>query len=162
MQPVQSKKPRSNSFVFFGISIAMVAVSVIAFAVFANLNRTIKMTSGKVVDSYTKKEFVSRKQTADQEYEVVRYAIDGKEYFGKAASPKTGSSSQWVTVYYYEKFPSMAWYYKKDNASLIFCSLFGSLSLLCFLYSGSRFRKSYMTAAAQKQPRAAMGKKRTE
>jgi hypothetical protein len=56
----------------------------------------------------------------------------------------------------------MAWYYKRDNASMIFCSLFGALSLLCFLYSGSRLRKNSLAAGAQKQPVAAKVKKRAE
>ncbi len=141
-QPQQIVKKTSNAGILFVISLVLVALGIAAFAVFANLNRTIKMTSGKVVDSYTKKEFASRKQTVDQEYEVVRYAIDGKEYLGKTASPRTGGASQYVTVYYYEKFPAMAWFYKKNNASTIFCSLFLTVALICLAYSGMRMKKN--------------------
>ncbi|HMD67951.1 MAG TPA: hypothetical protein VKF42_03665, partial [Chitinivibrionales bacterium] len=93
-QPAVTPKKPSNAWILLVISVILVALSIAGFAVFINLNRTIKMTSGKVVDSYTKKEFASRKQTVDQEYEIVKYAVDGKEFSGKTAAPKTGSSSQ--------------------------------------------------------------------
>jgi uncharacterized protein YxeA len=152
-QPQQVAKKPSSAGIFFVVSLVLVLLSLASIAVFANLNRTIKMTAGKVVDSYTKKEFASRKQTIDQEYEVVRYTVDGKEYSGKTAAPKTGYSSQYVTVYYYEKFPGLAWFYKKNNASIVFCSLFAALFLCSLGYSGYRLRKNVAAASvARKQP----------
>jgi len=150
-QPALTPKKPSNAWILFVISIVLIAVSIAGFAVFINLNRTIKMTSGKVVDSYSKKEFASRKQTIDQEYDVVRYTVDGKEYSGKTAAPKTGSSSQYMTVYYYEKFPGMAWFRSKNNSSMAFCSLFAAVSLMMLWYSVHRMRKNAQAAATLKQ-----------
>jgi cell division protein FtsB len=150
-QPAVTPKKPSNAWILLVISVILVALSIAGFAVFINLNRTIKMTSGKVVDSYTKKEFASRKQTVDQEYEIVKYAVDGKEFSGKTAAPKTGSSSQYETVYYYEKFPGMPWFRSKSNSSMAFCSLFAALSLALLAYSGYRLRKNAQAAAALKK-----------
>jgi|WetSurMetagenome_2_1015567.scaffolds.fasta_scaffold00707_7 hypothetical protein len=159
-QPVQPQKKSSTALVFLIVSIVMFALSIAGFAVFASLNGTIKMTSGKVVDSYSKKEFASRKQTVDQEYDVVKYSIDGKEYTGKTAASRTGSSSQYVTVYYYEKFPGMAWFYKKNNSIMIFCSLFAVLSLSLFAYSGYRVRKNTLAAGALKRQQTKKDKRK--
>jgi uncharacterized protein YxeA len=150
-QPVVTPKKPSNAWILLVISIVLVVLSIAGFAVFINLNRSIKMTSGKVVDSFSKKEFASRKQTIDQEYDVVQYTIEGKQYTGKTAAPRTGSSSQYITVYYYEKFPAMAWFRSKNNSSMAFCSLFAAVSLILLFYSGYRIRKNALAAEAFKK-----------
>jgi|GEM_PF-1627584 uncharacterized protein YxeA len=160
-QPAPVPKKPSNARVFFFISLALLLLSVASFAVFVSLNRTIKMTYGKVVDTYTKKEFASRKQTVDQEYDLIRYTVDGKEYKGKTAAPKAGGSSQYVPVYYYERFPWAAWYYSKNNASIIFCLLCAAIALGLLLYSGNRLLKNARASApAKKQQQPPKGEKR--
>ncbi len=150
-QPTPVPKKPSSARILFIVSLILVLLSGASFAVFMSLNRTIKMTYGKVVDTYTKKEFASRKQTVDQEYDLIRYTVDGKEYKGKTAAPKTGGSPQYEPVYYYEKFPWAAWFYNKNNASIIFCSLFAAIALSLLLYSGNRMLKNARAAALMKK-----------
>ncbi len=151
-QPAPVPKKPSSAHIFFIVSLSLLVLSIAGLFVFTGLNRTIKMTYGKVVDSYTKKEFESRKQTVDQQYDYVRYTVDGKEFTGKTAVPKTGGSSQYVPVYYYQKFPWAAWYYNKDNSSVIFCLMLFAVFLISALYSGNRMLKNDRASPlAQKQ-----------
>ena len=86
------------------------------------LNRHVEKTGGTVVETYSKKTFVSRKQTADTEILVVKYTVRGTSYTGKTER-RPGSSQDFVPVYYYRDLPSMAWYYRKDNPNLVYCSV---------------------------------------
>jgi hypothetical protein len=97
------------------------------------LNRTIKVTEGKVVDSYSKKTFASRKQTVDQEYDVIRYMINGKEYTGTAAATRAGGS--YASVFYYEKYPQFAWYNKRSNPNQTYCILTAMLAAIIIAFS---------------------------
>ena len=92
---------------------------------------------------------------------MVQYTIEGKQYTGKTAAPKTGYSSQYVTVYYYEKFPGMAWFRSKNNSSMAFCSLFAVVSLALLAYSGYRLRKNALAAATFKQQQPKKGQNKS-
>jgi flagellar basal body-associated protein FliL len=148
-QPDQPAKKPSPALLFLIISLVVLVAGAAGIAVFVNLNQTVKMTSGKVVETFTKKEFATRKQTVDREYEVVRYTVDGKEYTKKTAMPRTGGSSQYITVYYYEKYPGLAWFFKKGNSNIFFCSLIAALAAAGVLLSAMQMKKS---GAAATQP----------
>jgi uncharacterized protein YxeA len=123
MPPQSKPKPVSKTVIaIFVGSLICCLLCIVGVFVFSHLNTTIKVADGKVKDSYTKKEFASKKQTYDQEYDIVRYVVDGKEYFGKTAAPKTGSS-QYITVFYYEKYPQYPWFKSKTNSAVFFCIL---------------------------------------
>jgi preprotein translocase subunit SecF len=151
---VGPKKSPSLSKWFFLTSLVILVLSCATFGIFLHLNHTIKVTSGKVVDTYSKKEFASRKQTYDREYDVVRYAIDGKEYTGNVAARPGGS--QYATVFYYEKFPQFAWYNKKSNPNQMYSVFLAVLAAAAMLFSLSNMRKRPEPAAAQngKKPRS--------
>jgi hypothetical protein len=155
--PVPKKSPAAM--VFFVVFLALFAASAAGVVVFVKLNRTVRLTTGKIVDSYTKKEFASRKQTYDQEYDVVKYAVDGREYTGKTAKPKTGYSSQYVTTYYYPKFPGNAWFFKKSNPGVFYSSLVAVLSLGALLISLSGMVKKTAVAVQPQVQAKNPGKK---
>jgi hypothetical protein len=148
-QPVQTKKHPSLSRWSFCISLLVLVLSCVAFGVFMHLNRTIKVTGAKVVDTYTKKAFASRKQTYDQEYEVVRYTIGGKEYTGTVAAPRQGAS-QYVTVFYYQRFPQFAWFNKRSNANQTYSVLLALLAAAIMAFSLQSMRKRPGAAAVRK------------
>jgi hypothetical protein len=145
---VGSKKSSSVSKWFFLISLIIFVLSCAASGVFLHLNRTIKVTGGKVVDTYSKKEFASRKQTYDQEYDVIRYTIDGKEYTGTVAAPRSGGS-QYATVFYYQRFPQFAWYNKKSNPNLMYSVIMAVLAAVIMAFSMQSMRKRPEPGAAQ-------------
>ena len=115
-QPPTNKKPPSKS-MFFG-SIALFIISALLFGCIIKLNHRIDRTSGKVVETYTKRTFASRKQSTEREFLVVSYTINGKEYTGKTMR-REGFSQDYVPVYYYPSFPGLAWFYKKANANIV-------------------------------------------
>jgi preprotein translocase subunit SecF len=133
-QPVPVKKKSSLPMWFFLISLFVCVLGCVGFGIFMHLNRTVKVTGGKVVDTYSKKTFASRKQTIDQEYDVIRYTINGKEYTGTAAAPRSGSS-QYVTVFYYEKFPQYAWYIKRSNPNQTYSALLAVIAGISMFFS---------------------------
>jgi hypothetical protein len=149
-QPVVKRSSALKTFFFVSLGLLLLGTACLIF--FVKLDRTIKTASGKVVETYSQKEFASRKQTVDREYEIIRYTVQGKEYTGKSAVPRTGES-QYVPVFYYEKFPDMAWYYKKENSNVVFSSLFVVLSALAFFYALYRIgiRPKAQTAPASKK-----------
>ena len=149
-QPLVRKKSSSISKWFFLSSLAVFVLSCAAFGVFLHLNRTIKVTGGKVVDTYSKKAFASRKQTYEQEYDVIRYTINGKEYTGTAQAPKSGGS-QYATVFYYEKFPQFAWYNKKSNPNRTYSALMAVLAAVILFFSLQSMRKRPDAAAVQNE-----------
>jgi hypothetical protein len=118
---------QSSSKGLFYFCLALFVASACAFAFVMKLERKIEKTSGKVVETYSKKTFVSRKKSYDQEYAVVRYSAGGKEYTGKTLRRTT---SDVIHVYYYAGFPAMAWFYKKENPNIVYCSILMALSLL--------------------------------
>jgi hypothetical protein len=150
-QPAEIQKKSPTAMIFFVVFLAVFAASSAGIVVFVRLNQAVKMTQGKVMETYSKKEFASRKQTYDREYGVIKYSAEGKEYTGKTAMPKTGYSSQYVTVYYYPKFPANAWYFKKSNPGVFFCSLSAVLSLAVLLYALSRILKKMAVAVPAQQ-----------
>jgi flagellar basal body-associated protein FliL len=154
-QPDQPVKKPALALWFLIISLIVLLASAGGIVAFVKLNRTIKMTSGKIVETFTKKEFATRKQTVDREYDVVRYTVDGKEYMKKTATPKTGYSSQYITIYYYEKYPGFAWFFKKGNSNIFFCSLIAALAAAGVLFSAMQMKKSGAAATqTQKQQQA--------
>jgi hypothetical protein len=134
-----SKKYFLGSLILFIMSAALLGY-------FIKLNHCIEKTSGKVIDTYTKKTFASRKQQVDQEFLVVSYSIDGKEYRGKTMR-RNGGSSEYVPVFYYPGFPGYPWFYKKANANVIYCSIFILLSCIATVMTGSNLRKAKTLAA---------------
>jgi flagellar basal body-associated protein FliL len=156
-QPVKKQSP---ALWFLIISLVVLLAGAGGIVVFVKLNQTVKMTSGKIVETFTKKEFATRKQTVDREYEVVRYTVDGKEYTKKTATPRAGFSSQYVTVYYYGKYPGFAWFFNKSNSGLFFCSLIAALSAAAAIYSAARLKKNGPAPAlARKQQQVKKGAK---
>jgi hypothetical protein len=140
-QPEQPVKKPSLALWLLIISLIVMLAGAGGTVAFANMSKTIKMTSGKIVDTFTKKEFASRKQTIDREYEVVRYTVEGKDFTKKVAMPRAGYSSQYVTVYYYEKYPGYAWFFKKSNTSVFFCALIAGLAAAAAAFSAFRMVK---------------------
>lgn len=130
---------------FFLCSLIALVLSCATYGIFMHLNRTIKVAEGKVVDTYSKKTFASRKQTIDQEYDVIRYAINGKEYTGTAEAPKSGGS-QYATVFYYEKFPQLAWYNKRSNPNQTYAALVALLAAVVMAFSLRSLTKRTETA----------------
>jgi hypothetical protein len=122
----------------FLLCLIVFVLSSCAFALIMKLDRKIEKTSGKVIDSYQKKTFASRKQSYNQEYLVVRYEVNGKEYTGKAVRRTSGD---FVPVYYYHGFPGMGWFYKKGNPNLAYCCIFMTLSLLGVILARPQLKK---------------------
>jgi hypothetical protein len=148
-QPIVGPKRSSSlSKWFFLTSLVILVLSCATFGIFMHLNHSIKVTSGKVVDTYSKKAFASRKQTIDQEYDVIRYTINGKEYTGTAAAPRSGGS-QYATVFYYEKFPQFAWYNKKSNPNQTYSALLAVLAAAVMAFSLQSMRKRPESSAAR-------------
>ncbi|HUI92042.1 MAG TPA: DUF3592 domain-containing protein [Chitinivibrionales bacterium] len=157
-QPEQPVKKSSVALWLLIISLVVMLAGGAGIVAFANLNKTVKMTSGKIVDTFTKKEFASRKQTIDREYDVVRYTVDGKEYTKRVAMPGAGYSSQYVTVYYYEKHPGHAWFFKKSNSSIFFSSLIAALGAVGAILAALRMAKGGPAPVpSQKQPAGKKG-----
>jgi hypothetical protein len=141
---------------FFGSLIAFL-VSAALLGCFIKLNHHVEKTSGKVIDIFTKKTFASRKQQVDQEYLVVSYSYNGKDYTGKAVR-RSGASSEYVPVYFYPAFPGYAWFYKKANANVIYCAIFMLLSVIAVVMTGSDLRKTKNAAAASAGSKKKQGK----
>jgi flagellar basal body-associated protein FliL len=157
-QPDQPVKKSSLALWLLIISLVFLFAGAGGIVEFVNLNKTVKMTSGKIVETFTKKEFATRKQTVDREYEVVRYTVEGKDYTKKTAMPRAGYSSQYITVYYYEKYPGFAWFFNKSNTGLFFCSLIAALAAAGAILSAMRLKKnSPAPAQAQRQQQAKKG-----
>jgi hypothetical protein len=130
--PIQKKTSVSKWFFLSSLIAFLLGCS--CYGMFMHLNRTIRVVEGKVVDTYSKKTFASRKQTIDQEYDVIRYTINGKEYTGTAQAPKSGVS-QYATVFYYEKFPQFAWYNKRSNPNQTYSAFLTALAAAIMVFS---------------------------
>ena len=126
-QPPQTTQKPSHGFLI--VSLCVLIVSSALFFLFLKLDRTIEKTAGKVVETYTKKSFASRKQTYDQEYFIVSYSVNGKEYTKKTPH-RSGYGEDYIPVYYYKSFPGFAWCYSKANANAIYCTIVMFLSLM--------------------------------
>jgi hypothetical protein len=151
-KPVESKTGSSVK-PFFLLCLIVFALSACAFALVVNLDRKIVKTSGKVIDSYSKKSFVSRKQSVEQEYLVVQYEVNGKQYSGTTPRRKGGD---FVPVFYYQAFPGMPWFFKKENPNMVYCCIFMTLSLLGLVLSRPKIKKA---ASASGQVTAKQKKK---
>jgi preprotein translocase subunit SecF len=152
------KKSSPVSKWFFLTSLIVFVLSCAAFGIFMHLNRTIKVTGGKVVDTYSKKAFASRKQTYDQEYDVIRYTIAGKEYTGTVVAPRSGGS-QYATVFYYERFPQFAWYNKRSNPNQTYSALLAVLAAIIMVFSLQSMRKRPQPTGVQNGKRAQQQRK---
>jgi hypothetical protein len=122
------------------ICIAIFAVSALGAGMFWKLDRNIEKTSAKVVETFTKKTFASRKSSYEQEYFIVTYSINGKEYTKKTMR-RNGFGSEYIPVFYYKQFPGFAWFYKKANANMIYCCTFMMLSLVVAGMTWSNIQK---------------------
>ncbi len=139
-QPANQKKGLSTSLVVATISAVILIISCIALGYIVNLGKTVCVVSGKVVGSYTKKEFASKKQTYDQEYDVVKYAVDGKEYT-KSMSAGAHAGSQYATVYYFSQYPQWAWFHSKGNPYTIYVGLVIFCAVMVFIISWRQYSK---------------------
>ena len=143
-QPSADSRPSSG--LFLGCLFVFIA-SALLFGVVLKLDRHIEKTSGKVVETYNKRTFASRKQTYDQEYFVVNYSAKGKEYTIKTMR-RNGFGQEYVPVYYYGAFPGFAWCYKKTDANIVYCTIFMTLSLVATGVAWSSLKKAKMAAKA--------------
>jgi hypothetical protein len=107
---------------------------------FWKLDRSIEKTSAKVVETFTKKTFASRKSSYEQEYFIVTYSINGKEYTKKTMR-RNGFGSEYIPVFYYRQLPGFVWFYKKANANMIYCCTFMMLSLVVASVTWSNIQK---------------------
>lgn len=136
--PTTQKLPSKNLFIG---SMVLFIISLLSFAGVIRLNNRIDRTSGKVVETYTKKTFASRKQSTEREFLVVHYTVNGKEYTRKTML-RDGFGREYVPVYYYPAFPGFAWFYKKANANMVYCSILMMLSCIAAVMTGSDLRKA--------------------
>jgi len=154
-QSPTNKKPPSKN-MFFG-SIALFIISALLFGSVIKLNHRIDRTSGKVVETYTKRTFASRKQQTEREFLVVSYTINGKEYTRKTMR-REGFSQDYVPVYYYPSLPGLAWFYKKANANIFYCSIFMLLALFAAYMTGKDLRKAKNVAVTRPGQKNKQGK----
>lgn len=154
-QPPANKKPPSKK-LFFG-SIALFIIGMLLFGCVIKLSHRIGRTSGKVVETYTKRTFASRKQSTEREFLVVSYTISGKEYTGKTMR-REGFSQDFVPVYYYASFPGFAWFYKKANANIVYCGIFMLLALCAVYMTGNDLKKAQNNALAKPGQKNKQGK----
>jgi hypothetical protein len=138
-QPPTSKKPPSKKMFFSSIALFVVSMLLLGYVI--KLNHRIERTSGKVVETYTKRTFASRKQSTEREFLVVRYIINGKEYTRKTMR-REGFGQDFVPVYYYASLPGLAWFYKKANANIVYCSIFILIALIAVYMTGTDLRKA--------------------
>jgi hypothetical protein len=136
--PANKQPPSKNLFIG---SIVLFIISILLFGYVIKLNHRIDRTSGKVVETYTKRTFASRKQQTEREFLVVSYTINGKEYTGKTIR-REGFSQDFVPVYYYASFPGFAWFYKKANANIVYCSIFMLLALFAVYMTGNDLKNA--------------------
>jgi hypothetical protein len=137
----QQTAKRSPSNIPLIICIIIFLVSSLLAAMFLKLDRHIEKTSAKVTETYTKKAFVSRKQSYEKEYLVVTYSVNGKEYTKKTAR-HNGYGEEYVPVFYYAGHPEFAWFYKKGNANIVYCCTAMALSLIVSVMMLSNRRKA--------------------
>ena len=154
-QPPVNKKPPSKN-IFFG-SIVLFIMGMLLFGYVIKLNRRIDRTSGKVIETYTKRTFASRKQQTEREFLVVSYTINGKEYTGKTMR-REGFSQDYVPVYYYPSLPGLAWFYKKANANIFYCTIFMLLALLTVYMTGKDLKKAQNNFIAKPGQKNKQGK----
>jgi hypothetical protein len=129
---------RRRPSVFFIICLAFFVTGAGACFFVMKLNQRIERASGRVVDTYSKHVFASRKKAYDEEYLVVSYSIGGREYSGKTMRRKTGD---FIPVYYYPPFPGNAWFYKRENPNMVYACAVMTLSLIGMLLSRPRIKK---------------------
>ncbi|MGB7569945.1 MAG: hypothetical protein WBM07_18925 [Chitinivibrionales bacterium] len=150
-----NKKPPSKK-IFFG-SIALFIISILLFGYVIKLNQRIDRTSGKVIETYTKRTFASRKQQTEREFLVVSYTVNGKEYTRKTMR-REGFSQDYAPVYYYPSLPGLAWFYKKANANIFYCTIFMLLALLTVYMTGKDLKKAQNNFAAKPGQKNKQGK----
>ena len=142
-QPASANRGPSN--VFFVTCLSIFIASALLFGLVLKLDRHIEKASGKVVETYSKRTFASRKQSYEQEYFVVTYSAKGKEHTIKTIR-RNGFGQEYVPVYYYGAFPGFGWCYKKTDANIVYCSIFMALSLVTAGIAWSSLRKAKMAA----------------
>jgi hypothetical protein len=149
--PLSAKRNPSNR--PFVICLSIFIASALLLGVCVKLDRHLEKTSGKVVETYSKKTFASRKQSYDQEYFVVNYSAKGKDYTIKTIR-RNGFGQEYVPVYYYGDAPGIAWCYRKTDIHIIYCAIFMMLSLVAAGIAWSSLRKAkvaFKAAPARKK-----------
>jgi hypothetical protein len=161
-KPVQSSIQKTESplsISFFWIFLVATVLSAAALGLFMHFGSDIRSVPGKVIDTYTETDFASRKRSYQQEYVVVKYSVEGKEYTGKTPIPRKGNySREYVSVFYYSYFPGFPWFYHKTNANIAYCILVLSLSGLMLIWFTLRMAKILKTRkylADSKKPASA-------
>jgi hypothetical protein len=144
--PAATGRSRPNTLFFICLALFIAGTAACLFVI--KLDRHVEKTVGKVVETYSKRVFASRKKQYDEEYLVVRYSVGGKEYTGKTVRRKTGD---FVTVYYYPAFPGMPWFYKKENPYMAYCCMFMAAALIGIIASRPRGRKTQPSLDAKMQ-----------
>jgi hypothetical protein len=134
--PAAVSRRRTNPLFFVCLAVFIAGTGACALVI--KLDRHVEKTVGRVVESYSKRVFASRKRSFDEEFVVVSYSVGGKEYTGKTIRRKTGD---FVAVYYYPSFPGRAWFYKKENPNLTYCSMVMALSLIGVIVWSPRGKK---------------------
>jgi len=146
-KPSATVNSSSSKGLFLFLLVLFVA-SACAFAFVMKLNRTVERTTGKIIETYSKKTFVSRKSSVEKEYGVVRYSVGGTEHTGKTLKR---TASDMVAVYYYKAFPAMAWFYKKDNPNIVYCCIVMTLSLIGVILARPKGKKAPLAPSAKAQ-----------
>lgn len=144
--PIPAGRRKSKGFFFFWVAVFFVSSGACLCVI--KLDRQIEKTVGKVIESYSKRVFASRKKSYDEEVVVVRYSVGAKEFTGKTIRRKTGD---FVAVFFYRPFPGMAWFYNKTNANLTYCCILMTLSLLGVIITRPRLKKPQQSFDARMQ-----------
>ncbi len=141
MNKPSSAKGSSSLKGVFLLCIGVFVVSTLAFFLVLRFSHHIEKTSGKVIETYTKKAFVSRKSSYEQQYYAVTYSVKGRDYT-KNTKSNPHFSRDVIPVYYYAPFPGGAWFYKKENPNVAYCCIFMLLSLVGIITMRPRPDKS--------------------
>lgn len=143
-QPPPNPKVSALSKILFRTFLGIFLLSLIVFGIFLKLNRRIEQISGKVVDTCTREAISGRKSVSEKTYLVVEYSVNGKTYTGTTPAPvKNGFSSrpEFVPVYYYSSLPYFAWFEKRSNNSMVYCTIFLLAATGLFVLSWHEMRK---------------------
>jgi hypothetical protein len=155
-QPKQSPTRTPLDVTILRFSLAILLFSAVGCSVFLKLNRNIATTVGKVTDTFSDKVIVGRKQTANKEFAVFTYTINGTQRRGKTELRQMGSafhSRDFIPVYYYPWFPGHVWFYTRANATMPICIGFALLGSIGAAYSSNEImrRKRLKALALAKQ-----------
>jgi len=111
----------SLSVVFLIAGAILLLAGAACLSFFLTMNNSTAMVIGKVTDTYQGRAFTGSKRTVEQEFLIVNYTINGREYTKKTGIPvKIGTNHSTVSVFYYPRFPHFTWYNRKLNEGVSF------------------------------------------